>query len=62
MDAKDGGDEVGEAEEVEGAGEEGTGDAVEGREDPGNLGLVDCEVGGHGAVEALAGEDLVGLR
>lgn len=30
-------------------------------EDPGDLGLVDCEVGGGGAVFALRDEDFVGV-
>lgn len=54
-------DEVGCAEDVEAAGEDGTGDAVEAGGDPGDLGLVDGEVGGDGAEAALGGEDRVGL-
>lgn len=42
VEAEIGRDEVGETEEVEAAGEEAAGDAVEGGEDPGDLGLVDC--------------------
>ncbi len=52
-------DEVEGAEDVEGAAEGAAGDAVEAGEVPGDLGIVDGEMGGDGAVEALAGEDLV---
>lgn len=52
--------EVSEAEDVEGAGDGAAGDAVEAGEVPGDLGLVDGEVRGDGAVEALGGEDGVG--
>lgn len=50
-------DQVGGAEDVETAAEHGAGDAVEDRQVPGDLWFVDGEVGGDGAVEALAGED-----
>ncbi len=53
--------QVGGAEEVEAAGEEGGGDAVEGGAVPGYLGAVDCEVRGDGAETALGGEDGVGV-
>ena len=56
----DGGrDEVQDAEGVEAAGEGDAGDAVERRAVPGDLRLVDAEVGGDGAVQALLCEDLV---
>lgn len=56
----DGGrDEVEDAEGVEAAGEGDAGDAVEGAAVPGDLRLVDAEVGSHGAVQALLCEDLV---
>lgn len=56
----DGGrDEVEDAEGVEAAGEGDAGDAVERRAVPGDLRLVDAEVGGDGAVQALLCEDLV---
>ena len=51
--------QVGEAEDVEGTGEGDARDAVEGGGDPGYLRLVDGEVGGDGAVEALFREDRV---
>lgn len=57
----DGGcDEVEDAEGVEAAGEGDAGDTVERRAVPGDLRLVDAEVGSDGAVEALLCEDLVG--
>lgn len=52
-------DEVEGAEDVEGAAEGAAGDAVQAGEVPCYLGVVNGEVGGDGAVEALAGEDLV---
>lgn len=55
-------DEVGDAEEVERAGQGNTSDAVERRGDPGDLRLVDGQVGGDGAVDALLCEDLGSLR
>ncbi len=54
-------DEVGGAEEVEAAAQHGAGDAVQGREGPAHLGPVDAQVGRHGAMEALGGEDGVGV-
>lgn len=57
----DGGrDQVCGAEDVEGAGESDTGDAVEGTAVPGDLRLVDAEMGRDGAVQALLCEDGVG--
>lgn len=53
--------EVRGAEDVEAAAKDGAGDAVKAAEVPGYLGLVDGEVRGDGAVEALVGEDLVGF-
>lgn len=56
----DGGrDEVEDAEGVEAAGEGDAGDAVEGRAVPGDLRLVDAEVGSDGTVQALLCEDLI---
>lgn len=55
MPAKQGGDDVGGGEEVDGAAEEGPGDSVEPREVPGYLRFVDGEVGGDGAEETLGG-------
>lgn len=55
------GDEVGETEHVEAAREDGAGDTVEAGEHPGNLGLVDGEVGGNRSIEALAVEDGVAV-
>ena len=52
-------DEVAEAEDVEGAGEDGAGDAVGDGEGPCCLGLVDSKVGRDGAVQALLDEDVV---
>lgn len=57
MHTEEGCGEVAHGEEVQGAGEGDAGDAVERRGDPCDLGLVDGEVGGYGAVEALADED-----
>lgn len=62
MPAQQGGHEVGGAEEVEPARERAAGDAVQRRGVPGHLGLVDGEVRGDGAVQALGGEDGVGVR
>ena len=58
------GNQVGDTEEVEGAGECNSRDAVERRGVPGDLRLVDSQVGGDGAVDALLREDLgcFGLR
>jgi hypothetical protein len=55
------GSEVGKAEEIEGAGEDDGGQTVEARAVPGDLGLVDGQMRGDGAVEALLGEDLSGF-
>lgn len=49
MPAEEGRDQVGEAEEVEAAREDGAGDAVEAGQQPGNLRLVDGQVRGYGA-------------
>ena len=54
-------DQVPEAEDVEAAAEHAARDAVQDRRNPGDLRLVDAEVRGHGAVEALVLEDLVGF-
>lgn len=61
MPAEQRGDEIRGAEEVEAPGEDGARDAVEGGCVPGDLRPVDAEVGGDGAVEALRGEDGVGV-
>ena len=53
------GDEVCQREDVQAAGQGGAGDAVERGRVPGYLWAVDGEVGGHGAVETLFGEDVV---
>jgi hypothetical protein len=53
--------EVGETEEVQRARENDAGDTVKTGCVPGDLGLVDCEMRGDGALEALFGEDLVGF-
>jgi hypothetical protein len=55
------GSEVGEAEEVEGSGEDNGGHTIQGRAVPCDLRLVDGEMRGDGAVEALFGEDLDGF-
>lgn len=59
MPAEQGRDEVGGAEDVEAAGEDGAGNAVQPGQEPGYLRTVDLQVGGDGAVEALRGEDRV---
>lgn len=61
MPAQQGGGQVCGAEDVEPAREDGSRDAVEDRGDPGHLRFVDGEVRGDGAVEALGGEDGVGV-
>lgn len=61
MPPKQRGREVRGAEDVEAAAKGGAGDAVKGAEVPGDLGLVDGQMRGDGAVEALVGEDLVGF-
>lgn len=53
--------EVCEAEEVESTAQSDTGDTGEGREDPGDLGLVDGKMRGDGALLALLDENLLGL-
>lgn len=55
-------DGVGSEEGVGAGGEGNTSDTVEGGEDPGELGLVDAEMGSDGAVETLLLEDGLGLR
>lgn len=55
------GDQVADAVDVQAAGEEHAREALEdGRAEKGLLLVVDLEVGGHGAIEALFGEE--GLR
>lgn len=53
--------EVGRSKDVQTTGEDRAGDTVEGRQVPGNLGLIDREMWGNGAVEALLGKDLSGI-
>lgn len=53
--------DVCDAEDVEAAGEEDAGDALERGEHGANLPFVDFEMGGEWAVEALADEDLLGF-
>ena len=53
--------EVGEAEDVETAGEDGAGDTVQGGGVPGYLWAVDGEVGGGWTVAALLDENFVGV-
>ena len=62
MPAKQRGHHVGGAEDVEAAGEDGARDAVHDGCVPCYLGLVDGEVWGDGAVEALFDEDGVAVR
>lgn len=52
-------DEVGGTEDVEAAGEDGAGNAVERGENPGYLWAVDGQMRGGGAVLALLDEDFV---
>lgn len=59
--AEQGRDEICGTENVEPAGENAAGDTVQCGENPGDLGLVDCEVGRDGATFALLDEDLVGV-
>lgn len=47
------------AEEIEAAAEDDSGDTVDGRRVPSDLGAVDGEVGGDGAAETLFDEDFV---
>jgi len=56
-----GGGQVGEAEDVERAAEGDSSDTVQGGSIPGDLGLVDGQVGGDGAVQALLVDNLLGL-
>lgn len=49
---------VGASQRVEGAGQSHTGDSVQRQQDPGELGLVDLQVGRHGPVGSLGGQDL----
>lgn len=56
--AQGGGGQVSEAEDVEGARHDDSGQTVEHRQVPGNLGLVDAEMRCYGTVQALFGEDL----
>lgn len=55
------GDQVCRGEDVDAAREHTAGDAVEGGPVPGYLGFVDGQVGRNGAVQALGGEDGVGV-
>lgn len=48
-------------EKVEGARQSNAGDTVSTRSNPGDLGTVDGQVRGNGAVQALLGEDLGGV-
>ena len=61
MPAEEWRDEVGGAEDVEAAAQDGARDTVQGGEDPGYLGAVDAEMGGDRAVEALGSENRVGV-
>ncbi|RDA87110.1 hypothetical protein CP532_0202 [Ophiocordyceps camponoti-leonardi (nom. inval.)] len=62
MQAQERGDEVGCEVDVGGAGEGAACDSGPGRgAEPGLFDLVDSEMGGDGAVESLAGEDLMAL-
>ena len=61
MPAKERRNEVGSAKDVEAARENGPSNTIESGEDPGNLRLVNGEVGGYGAVTALGDEDGVGV-
>lgn len=56
-----GGCKVGSGPEVEGAGESAAGDTVQGTTDPGDLGLVDGQVGSDRATETLLNQDLLGV-
>ncbi len=61
MPPKQGGGEVGGAEDVKTAAEDGAGYAVKGRCVPRHLRLVDGEMRGDGALAALGREDGVGI-
>lgn len=56
--AKSRGGEVGSGPQVEGTGQGDTGDTVQGGADPADLGLVDSQMGGDRAVQALLSQDL----
>ena len=62
MPAKERCDQVGEAKDVETAREDGARDAVQRRQVPRDLWLVDGEVGRDGTVETLFDEDFVAVR
>lgn len=55
MPAKQGGDQVGETEDVKPAREDGTGDAVQPAGVPGDLRPIDCQVRAHGTAQPLRG-------
>lgn len=57
MPAKERGDQICRAEDIEAAAKDGAGDAVQRRERPAQLWAIDSEMGGYGSVEALGGED-----
>ena len=59
--SQQGGYEVGGAEDVEAAADDAAGDAVEDRQNPGGLWLVDGEMGRYGPELALGDEDFVGV-
>ena len=59
MPAEQGRDEVGGPEDVEAAGEDGAGEAVQPGQEPGYLRTVNLQVWGDGTVEALRGEDRI---
>lgn len=56
--AEGGRGEVGSGPQVESTGEGNTGDTVQGGTDPADLGLVDAQVRGDRAVQALLSQDL----
>lgn len=53
--------EVCGCEKVQGARKSNAGDTVSARANPGDLGTVDGEVRGNGAIQALLGEDFGGI-
>ena len=59
MPAEGGSSEICEAEEVQGAAEGDAGDAIQGRGVPCDLGFVDGEMRGDGALDSLLDEDFV---
>ena len=61
MPSKERRNEVCRPEDVEAAGYDAAGEAVESGEDPWDLRLVDGEIGGGGAVFALCDEDVVAV-